>query len=126
MFVIRVLLALLLSFVGAAAAGWTGFFIGLGVGWAISFWWRANLRRRKERTLSMLPDKLPKPPPIPRNLRSSFPPDVISATRPPAPKVIQWLPPGSSITIAGRTIPGMTYISEVALGCGSESTPSLC
>lgn len=48
------------------------------------------------------------------------PSEVVTATRPPQAKKLEWITPGTQIQIGGRTIPGMVYVSDVAMGWGSE------
>jgi len=46
--------------------------------------------------------------------------EVVTATRPPQVNKLKWVSPGTPVEIAGRTIPGMVYVSDVPLGWGCE------
>ncbi|MEI6178298.1 MAG: TerB N-terminal domain-containing protein, partial [Verrucomicrobiota bacterium] len=59
-------------------------------------------------------------PPTPRVAGHPQRGEVVTATRPPRSRKLQWIAPGTSVQIAGRTIPGMVYVSDVPLGWDGE------
>ena len=62
------------------------------------------------------PKPAPTPPPEPPPRR----PDVVSSARPPKGERMQWVIPGTPVQVSGRTLQGMVYITDTALGWGSE------